>query len=110
MTPNWPWTLNSEKYFIHTKNLPHRPHFALFRSTISRFRYTCTRSSKIGNAPNDPKLNFEHLTVKSTLYTLNIYLRYPNFDPFRSMISHFSDIQRVQLTVQFVTLLENGTK
>ncbi len=58
---------------------------------ISRFRDTCTRPVKIGNALNDHKLNFEHLTVKSSLYTLNTYPRGPNFSPFRSTISRFQD-------------------
>ena len=65
-----------------------------FRSTISRFRYTTYTikvGQKIGNALNDPKLNLKHLTVKSTLYTLNTYPRGPNFDPFRSMVSRFRD-------------------
>ena len=91
-TLNRTWTLNSQKYPIYTKCLPLRPPFSPFRSSISHFRdTTCTRSAKIVNAPNDPKLTFKHLTVKRTLYTLNIYPRDPHFGPFRSMISHFWD-------------------
>ncbi len=142
MTPNWIWTLSSQKYFIHTiclplrpkfcsvllykwsfprynmykvgenrkctewpqtelehltvKNTlytlntyPWRPNFGPLRSTISRmWDKTCTRSAKIGNAPNDPKLN---LTVKSTLYTLKSYPWGPNFHLFHSMNSRFWD-------------------
>ncbi len=31
------------------------------------------RFSKIGNAPNDPRITFKHLTVNSTLYTLTTH-------------------------------------
>ncbi len=46
-----------------------------------------TRSSKIGYAPNDPKL-----TLNSQKYsTLNTYRRGPNVGPFRSTTSCFPD-------------------
>ncbi len=69
----------------------------------------------MGNAPNDPKQNFntnrskvlcihhiltpkaqilvhtEHFAVKSTLYTLNTYPEGPNFGLFRSTTSVFQD-------------------
>ena len=78
-----PYTLNT---------YPWGPNFGLFCSTISRFRdTTCTRWVKIGNAPNDPKLNLEHLTVESTPYTLNTYPWGPNFGLIRSTISRFWD-------------------
>ncbi len=49
-------TVKSTLYTLNT--YPWGPPFAPFRSTISRFRdTTCTRSVKIGNALNDPKLN-----------------------------------------------------
>ncbi len=58
MTPNWTWRLNNHKYSITLNAYPRGPNFGPFRSTISRFRdTTCTRSAKIVNAPNDPKLN-----------------------------------------------------
>ncbi len=55
MTPNWTWRLNCQKYSIYT--YPWGPNFSPFCSTISCFQDTCTRSMKIGNALNDPKLN-----------------------------------------------------
>ena len=43
---------------LHTLNTyPLGPNFGPFRSMTNRFRDT--RSSKIGNAPNDPKLNLK---------------------------------------------------
>ncbi len=38
-----------------------------------------------------PQTELEHLTVKSTLFTLNIYSRGPNIGPFRSTINRFRD-------------------
>ncbi len=38
-----------------------------------------------------PQTELEHLTVKSTLYTLNTYLWGPNFGPFRPTASRFRD-------------------
>ncbi len=62
MTPNWTWTLNNQKYSIYTNYFPH---FRPFHSTISRFQdTTCIRSVKIGNAPNDPKLNLNTIQAK----------------------------------------------
>ena len=57
---------------------PRGPIFGPFRSTTSRFRDT--RSSKIGNAPND-QIELEYLALKSTLYTLNTYCQKPKFWP-----------------------------
>ena len=74
ITPTWTWTHNSQNYTLDALNTyPRNTNFVQFCSTTSRFRDT--RSSKIGNAPNDPTLN---LTFKSTLYTLNTYPRCPN--------------------------------
>ena len=47
-------TVKSTLYTLKTH--PKGPNFYLFRSTTSRFRDTM--SPKLGNAPNDPKLNF----------------------------------------------------
>ena len=69
-----------------------------FTHTINHFRdTTCTKSAKIRNAPNDPKLNFEHLTIKSTLYTHNTYSCGPNFNPFCSTISDFQDTRSLKI-------------
>ncbi len=93
MTSKWTWTPNSLKYSIYTKYLPLGANFGPFRSTISHFRYTtCTKSSKISNAPNDPNwTSIEHLTVKGTLYTIDTYPWSPNFGPLRSTTSRFRD-------------------
>ncbi len=36
-------------------------------------RFPDTRLSKIGNAPKEPQNDLNHLSVKSTLYTLNTH-------------------------------------
>ena len=89
MTPNWTWTLNSQKYYIYTKYLPLRSTFSsvlLYNQRFSRYKvaenWKCTEW---------PQTELEHLTIKSTLYTINTHLWSPNFGPFRSMISHFRD-------------------
>ena len=55
LTPNWTWTLNNQKCFIYTRYLAQALKFGQFCSTTSCF--LDTRSSKIGNALNDPKYN-----------------------------------------------------
>ncbi len=65
-------TVKITLYTLHP--YPRGPNFALFCSTVSRFwDTTCTQSAKIGNAPNAPQTEREHLAVKNTLYTLNTY-------------------------------------
>ncbi len=83
-------TVKSTLYTLNTH--PWGPDFGQFRCTIRHFRGTTgKRSAKIGNAPNDPKLNLKHLTVKTTLSTLNWYYPLrpccPNFGPFRPTTS-----------------------
>ncbi len=70
-------TLHPQKYLIYTlNNYPGGPNFVPFHSMTSRL--LDIRSSKIGNALNDPpthpptQTKLEHLTVKSTLYTKNL--------------------------------------
>ncbi len=55
--PMWTWTLNSQQYSITLSTYPWGRNFGPFCSTSSRFEDTCTKSPKIGNAPNAPKLN-----------------------------------------------------
>ncbi len=38
MTPNWTWTLDSQKYPVYTKNLPWGLNFGPFRSTDRGFQ------------------------------------------------------------------------
>ncbi len=68
MTSKWTWTLNSQKYHVHTVNTsPWGPNYGLFLSTTSSFQDT--RSPKMGNTPNDPKWT-EHLHSKVLIYTI----------------------------------------
>ncbi len=92
VTPNWTWTLNSQKYLMYTEHLPLRPRFwsiSLYDQPFPRYKlYKVGKNRKC----NDwPQINLQHLTVKSTLYTLKTYPRGPNVRPFRSTISHFRD-------------------
>ncbi len=73
-----PQALNCQKYPVYTEQSPWGPNFTPFCSTTSHFRDTVL--SKFGNAPNDPQNDLNHLTVKSTLYTLNTHQR-PKFHP-----------------------------
>ncbi len=62
MAPNWTWTLKGRNT-LHTRNTyPWSPNCAPFHSTTSNFQDT--RSPKIGNAANDPKLNLNILQSK----------------------------------------------
>ena len=91
MTPNWTWTLNSQRYSTYTKCLPLRPNFGRFRSTISRFRDT--RSSKKEMPRMTPNWTSTlYSPFKSTMYTWNTYPWGPIFGPFHSMASGFEDL------------------
>ena len=88
------WTLNSQRNSTYTKYLmPWGPNFGPFRSTISCFRdTTCTRLAKIGNPPNDSKLNLNsYNSQKNSTYTKCLMPSGPNFGPFRSTISCLRD-------------------
>ncbi len=68
---------------LHTKNICHRrTNFSPFCSTTSRFlRNKVVKNWKYTEWPQD---DLAHLTVKkkeSTLYTLNVCSRVPNFKP-----------------------------
>ncbi len=54
-----------------TSTYPWGPNCGSFRSMISHFRdtLTCTRSAKIGNAPNNPKLSLKLNSQKHSIYT-----------------------------------------
>ena len=71
MTPNWTWTLNYQKYPIYTLSIyPWYPKFGPFGHTVSRFwDAICTRSPKIGNAPNDPNWTWTLNSQKYSIYT-----------------------------------------
>ena len=80
------------KITLYLNTYPWGPNFGPFHSTISHFRDTCTRSAKIGNAPNDPTLNLNTNSQRYYIYsryTLNTYPWGPNFGPFNSTISRF---------------------
>ncbi len=87
MTSDWPWTLNCQKYLVYTEYLitPRGPNFHPVCCMASHFRDT--RLQKLGNALNGLK----HLTVKSTLYTLNTNPIGQNFHPFHSTTRRLCD-------------------
>ncbi len=53
--------------------------------------YNMYKVSKNQKCTEWPQTELSHLTVKSTLYTLNTYPYGPNFRPFRSTTSRFWD-------------------
>ena len=66
------------------------PNFGPFHSTTTSTLFRDTRLSKIGNTPND--LRLEHLNnffVKRLLYTVNTCPTDPNFNPFSSKMAPF---------------------
>ncbi len=77
ITPNWPWTLNNNKYSAGTKDLPLRWNFGPFCSTTTSFRDM--RSPETRKCTEWPETELGHLTVKSTLYTLITYHWGSNF-------------------------------
>ena len=89
MTPNWTSILNNQKYFIYTKYLPPEAQmlvrFAL-RSAV--FKIQDRRKPEMHQMA---QTEFEHLTVKGTLYTLNTYPWSPHFSLFCSTNSRFRD-------------------
>ena len=95
ITPNWTWTLNSQKYSTYTKYLPLRPIFFFFFFFFGRFALRLAVSDIQGWRNRKwtewPQTDLEDLTVKSTLYTLNTYPWGPNFRQFRSSTSRFGD-------------------
>ena len=82
------------KSTLYTLNTyPWAPNFGPFRSTISRFQdATWTRSAKIGNAPNDPKLNLNTWQSKEPCIHQILTPWGPNCGLFRSTTSGFEDI------------------
>ncbi len=75
MTPNWTWTLNSQKYSMYTKYLPLRPKFW----SVSLYDQLFLRHNmyKIGENRKSTEwlqTDLEHLTVKRTLYIYTKYL------------------------------------
>ncbi len=87
MTPQWPQTHNCRKYLVYTEYSSMGPKFhslLLYDQPFSR--YNIVKNRKCIEWPQN---DLNHLTVKSTLYTLNTHPRGPNFAPFRSRTSHF---------------------
>ncbi len=77
MTPNWTWTLKSQKYPVNIKYVSLRPKcwsILLYDQRFSRYRVAenqkCTEW---------PQIELDHLTDKSNLYALNTYPCGPNF-------------------------------
>ena len=68
-TPHW--TLNSQKCSVYTKYLPKKPKFqsvSLYDQQFSRYKVAENRK-----CTEWPQTDLKHLTVKSTLHTLNTY-------------------------------------
>ncbi len=89
----WPQTFNtwlSKVHCIHWILIPEVQIFIDFALRPARFRDKMF--SKIKNVPNDPQIDLDHLTDKSTPYPLNTFPWGPNFTPFRSMIATFGKI------------------
>ncbi len=92
ITPNWTWTLNSQNYSIYIEYLLQRPKFwsiSLYNKPFQRYKVKNRKYTEW------PQTEFEHITVKSTLYILNTYPWCPNFGPFHSMTSSFQDTIKV---------------
>ena len=92
-TPNDPrttlTTYNCHKHPVYIESLPPRPKFhsvSLYELSFSRYKVVESRK-----CTEWPQNDLNHLTFKSTLYTLNTYLRGQNFTPSRSMASRFRD-------------------
>ena len=54
-------------------------------------RQKLERSPETRKCTERLQIELKHLTVKTTLYTLNTYPRGPNVGPFRSTTSSFRD-------------------
>ncbi len=92
MTPYWSWTLNSQKYSIYANTYQWGPNVGPFHSTNSLFsRYNMYKVSENRKCTEWPKTELEHLTVKSTQYTLDTTPWGLNFGPFRPKTSRFRD-------------------
>ena len=101
--PNDPkLTLNPTLPYIGITTVPKSHCFALqatifkLQAILRQVHWTTPKRPKIPvtkywKCTQWPQTELEHLTVKSTLYTLNIYLWGPNFHPFCSTISCFRD-------------------
>ena len=92
MTPNWLWTLNSDKYSVGTKDLPLR----LKCWSILLYDYWFSthkvgRKSEMHRMTRNWTWTLNSQTVKRTLYTLLTYPWAPDFGPFRSMFRRFRD-------------------
>ena len=78
ITSEWHWTLNCQKYPVYTEYLPLRPkYFHSLCCTTSHF--WDVRLQKFGKCTEWPQNDLKHLTVESTLYTLDTYPWGPNF-------------------------------
>ncbi len=53
LIPNWPWTLNDDKYSAGTKDFSLRLKFW----SILLYNHWLSTWAKVRNVPNDPKLN-----------------------------------------------------
>ncbi len=89
MIPEWPKPLKYQNYPVYTEYSQPRRKFhsvSLYNQPFSRYKFVenqkCTEWHQN---------HLNHLTVKSTVYTLNTLYRGPNFTLFLSTISRFRD-------------------
>ena len=86
----WLQALNCQKYLAYIEYSPLRSeyHSVLFyEQPLSRYKIVVENRKCTEWLQND----FKHLTVKSTLHTLNTHNWDPNFTPFRSTVARFPD-------------------
>ena len=83
---NWPWTLTSKSTLCARKT--YGVTLKLKFWSVSLYSHLFSRY-KVAENRKWPQIEFEHLTVKSSLYTLNTYLTSPKFAPSCSAISRF---------------------
>ena len=85
---------------MYTLNTHPRPNFAPCRSTTRRFRYRLVENRKCAEWPQN---DLKHLSVKSTLCTLNTDPRSPNFTAFRSTTTVFEiqGCRKAQISLSF---------
>ena len=91
---NWTWILNSQKHFT-LNTYPWGLILVSFALRLAICEIQMYNMYKVGEnrkCTEWPQTELEHLTVKSTLHTLNTYPWGPKFGPFHSKTNGFQDI------------------
>ncbi len=82
MTPNWTWTLNSQKYFILQLLTPDAHILVRFALQLAVSEIQHVQGRRKSEMHRMTPTDLEHLAVKSTLDTLISYPWGPNFGLF----------------------------